>query len=86
VFPDGSQVRCATADGPCATVATDGDQLLALVWNPDGTLLHTLPGYANDISFSPDGAVLAVGGAGARVYRVADGALVAERQYKYDSF
>jgi WD40 repeat protein len=86
VFPEGSVVTCAAAGGPCATVATDGDQGLVLVWNPDGTLLHTLAADANALAFSPDGAHLAVAGGDARVYRIEDGSLIRSRTYTTSSF
>jgi hypothetical protein len=86
VFPEGSVVTCAATAGPCATVATDGDQRIVLVWKPDGTLLHTLPVYANALAFSADGTHLAIAGGDAYVYRVADGSLLRTRSYTSGSF
>jgi len=75
----------------CAAGVTDG----IVIWNVDGALVRTLPrihtplslfGFANDLAFSPDGKLLAVAGDATRVFRVADGALVSEQQFRTGLF
>jgi len=43
-------------------------------------------GFANDLAFSPDGKLLAVAGDATRVFRIADGALVSEQQFRTGLF
>ena len=75
----------------CAAGKTDG----IVIWNVDGALIRAVPrtptpfglfGFGNDLAFSPDGQLLAVAGDATRVFRVADGALVSEQQFRTGLF
>ena len=80
---------CATA-----TVGTAGNQIL--IWDTAGSLVQRIAvpranlglgfGFANDLSFSPDGRFVALAGDTTRVYQVSDGALVAERTLRAHLF
>jgi WD40 repeat protein len=87
--PVGDTCAMAGLPSPYPEAASGVHDRTLLVWRRDGSLLQSisLP-LVNGIAFSPDGSRIAVGtnfveeGYGsARIYSVADGALLAERKY-----
>jgi len=84
----GGGLGCTAAGGGlCGVKASDGDQQLLLVFRLDGTLVRTFPGDSiSGFAFSPDGALVAVAGGSARVYRMDDGQLLHEQSYTYGLF
>jgi sugar lactone lactonase YvrE len=72
--------------GETATNGPEWHGAFLLLWHLDGTLVYSMawPGDfpALNLAFSPDGTRLAVATTwAARVYNVADGAMLAERKY-----
>lgn len=84
-------------DGDLCAVGTadlHAGALKVTIWRTDGTIVQTLalpidpnaPVSVDDIAFSPDGSLVALAGDKTRVYRIADGALVGDRTFRYGVF
>ena len=97
IWSSGTPIACSLDGVTCALVTFQGTGETAsngpewqggvlLLWRLDGTLVYSMPWSGDfpalNLAFSPDGSRLAVAThAAARVYSVADGAMLAERKY-----
>jgi hypothetical protein len=84
----GTALTCSSAGNLCATGALDeGREPIVILFDADGAVIRRLSvTFAIEVAFSPDGALLAVAGGDARVFRVGDGTLVSRRTYTYGVF